>query len=378
MKSRRLLVGLALATTVGLGVTLVIRLNPRSSRPAGSVLTQAGPLQIRSLTADPVDPTLRATVRLTATVLRRAPARGALKLTWEASGGTVSGTGTVVTWQAPGRPGSYRIAVRAEDGEERAEQGVVLTVRFPDARRGEHPVRMAGPDEAKPTAAEVLAKQKAHLAEVRAKLREKNYGTGEEHRTLLKDLALSYMALGDYEGALEAYYVAIQTLPLDGAAVREYRVGYGQAALALGRDDEALEAFLDAGAENGADTFFALGELLERRGRTDEAITAYQSATERSTSGLADAAYRAARLQLARGDEAGAVGTLVGQSAAVGNNEIQRRLREDPTLAPLRAALERSGRTLGERQAIRRDLPGQGPALSPEVDENGGVKSPPP
>ena len=56
------------------------------------------------------------------------PDGGELTYTWSASGGTVSGTGKIITWKAPAVTGEFLINVKVDDGEDGITEGSVRIV----------------------------------------------------------------------------------------------------------------------------------------------------------------------------------------------------------------------------------------------------------
>ena len=56
-----------------------------------------------------------------------------LTYAWEATGGTVSGSGKTVTWKAPAEDGTYTVKVKVDDGKGGTADGsVVITVKNPE------------------------------------------------------------------------------------------------------------------------------------------------------------------------------------------------------------------------------------------------------
>ncbi len=81
---------------------------------------------IDSLIAEPA--TLEPNETSTITCNAHDPDAGELTYTWSASGGTVSGTGKVITWKAPAVTGEFLIKVKVDDGEDGIVEGSVRIV----------------------------------------------------------------------------------------------------------------------------------------------------------------------------------------------------------------------------------------------------------
>ena len=54
-----------------------------------------------------------------------------LSYTWDATGGTISGTGTQVSWQSPGAPGNYTVSIEVSDGINLVSKSVIINVSEP-------------------------------------------------------------------------------------------------------------------------------------------------------------------------------------------------------------------------------------------------------
>jgi len=67
------------------------------------------------------------------------PDGDSLTYTWSATGGTFSGTGSVVTWTAPRTPGTYAITVNVTDGKA-GEATMQLTIDVQEAPTNHPPV----------------------------------------------------------------------------------------------------------------------------------------------------------------------------------------------------------------------------------------------
>jgi hypothetical protein len=85
---------------------------------------------ITSLTADPLF--VLSAQSCTLTVVAWDPDGDTLSYSWSATAGTLTGTGSVVTWQAPGAAGTCDIAVTVSDGRLSDLGSVTLTVGTPE------------------------------------------------------------------------------------------------------------------------------------------------------------------------------------------------------------------------------------------------------
>jgi len=85
---------------------------------------------IDSMTAEPA--TLEPNETSTVTCNAHDPDGGELTYTWSATGGTVSGTGKVITWKAPAVTGEFLISVEVDDGQDGMTEGSVhIIVEIP-------------------------------------------------------------------------------------------------------------------------------------------------------------------------------------------------------------------------------------------------------
>lgn len=265
--------------------------------------------------------------------------QGRPRFTWQAREGTVHGSDASVEWLAPWQAGRYRVRVLVDDGRDRVESSVIVTVRLPTPAGAWSPA--TSPRPAHPGAQARLADLRSRIA---ALLRKDDPYAHDEWRTAMVELGQLLLKIGRHEEAREVYWRLLGDHPIaDDTHSRPYRRGYGEAAFFLGREEEALQALLDAGPDNTAESHYYLGWLLERRGRPLEAAEAYEAAID-GMRGYAEPVLRAAQLQARLGNSARAVELLVQASPVLGRTEILDRLGEDPELADLRRALAGSGR----------------------------------
>ena len=64
------------------------------------------------------------------------PDEDELRYTWSADGGTISGSGAIVSWAAPDEMGTYTINVEVSDGENIATDQLTITVSEPNELPG--------------------------------------------------------------------------------------------------------------------------------------------------------------------------------------------------------------------------------------------------
>ena len=81
---------------------------------------------IDSMVAEPA--TLEPNETSTVTCNAHDPDGGELTYTWSATGGTVSGTGKVITWKAPAVTGEFLISVKVDDGQDGMTEGSIRIV----------------------------------------------------------------------------------------------------------------------------------------------------------------------------------------------------------------------------------------------------------
>jgi len=55
-----------------------------------------------------------------------------LSYTWSANGGTISGSGATVSWQAPTLTGTYTVTIEVSDGDDSATDQLAITVLAPN------------------------------------------------------------------------------------------------------------------------------------------------------------------------------------------------------------------------------------------------------
>lgn len=82
-----------------------------------------------TLYADSISVLLGEVVNLTAAAAD--PEEDPLSYTWNATGGTISGTGTQVIWQSPGVPGNYTVSIEVSDGVNLVKRSVIINVSEP-------------------------------------------------------------------------------------------------------------------------------------------------------------------------------------------------------------------------------------------------------
>jgi hypothetical protein len=87
-----------------------------------SVVTDQLPV-IEGVTADPA--TLKPSETSTVTCNAHDPDGDTMTYTWTASGGTISGSGKMITWQAPAATGDFLISVKVDDGKGGVTEGSV-------------------------------------------------------------------------------------------------------------------------------------------------------------------------------------------------------------------------------------------------------------
>lgn len=328
----------ACAVTVGL---LFLVRSARSAHPVPSPPSAA--ILSATLTVEPATVSLGSAVRIVCTA---AGVQGPVGYTWQVAGGVLQGSGATVTWTPPWSPGRYAVHVTVLDSRGRATARAMVSVRLPTQR--EAPAWATPRREADPG----LASEIQALAErVDGLLVADGPYAPDEWRKTLSDLAALFLRAGRYDEARVAYWRLLGDYLPDDRRSRVHRRGYGEAAFFLGREDEALEAFLDADLENTRETRYALGWLLEKRGRLTEAAQAYEQAA-RGDRWFAEPMYRAALLFAKQGEAARAVELLVWASPALGRDAILERLATDPELATLKEALALSQRDLEEQRDI--------------------------
>jgi hypothetical protein len=214
------------------------------------------------------------------------------------------------------------------------------------------------------------------IGEIRAFLAESRPTTsleGMQKGGALERLAGALRSLERYEEELDVRLQLIEGQSPSAPLGRHHRRMYGEAALYLGREDEALQAFIDAGSYNSARTFFYAGLLLEERGSAKGALEAYRRASQHDGT-YADPVLRRALLVFEPGGDASqAIDLLVKHSPRVGRYHLMRGLKGDPEFAALRKALEQSGRAEEiEERRIAPPEPGEPP---PQTDEEPSVYS---
>jgi tetratricopeptide (TPR) repeat protein len=94
----------------------------------------------------------------------------------------------------------------------------------------------------------------------------------------LQQLGAAYQKAGNTEGALDAYRRALQNDPRSDTT----RALAAEQLLAAGRGDEAVSLVREGLGQGSAALYRALGSLLERSGRPQEAIEAYREYAKRN------------------------------------------------------------------------------------------------
>ncbi len=112
---------LPLSTVAGMMALLALAAcNDDSTTPANT-----GP-RISSLTAEPASVAAGSTAAITCTATD--PDGDDLTYTWSSSSGTIAGSGSAVSWTAPGDVGAHTVTCRVSDGEASAQDTVTIPV----------------------------------------------------------------------------------------------------------------------------------------------------------------------------------------------------------------------------------------------------------
>ncbi len=381
-RRNRWLLGGWLATLVAGGLAvLFLRGAPPAATPAqgpapqgpqarSSVQSpQAGaPLRILRLTASPLDVPLGGRSELACEVEGGRGEPDARRYTWVAAKGRVEGQGPSVSWVAPKTPGTYQVGVLVEEGGVEVRQTLVVHVHVPTPEDLSALLRSGGAVEAQAQAQADHAAVEARLAALREVVARRE--TPEDRLRAfhaLDELAAQLLNEGRYEEALRAYEELLGSLLETDPKRKRFQAGYASAAFALGREDEALKAFAEAGDYNHPLSFYYAGLLLEGRGQLAEALEAYRKAAD-ANRWFADPLLRYARLLLQQGRPASEViDMLVAASPRFGREVLLERLASDAQLAPLNQALRASGRDveLEEQRPIETTLPAPPPEPPP-------------
>jgi tetratricopeptide (TPR) repeat protein len=175
----------------------------------------------------------------------------------------------------------------------------------------------------------------------------------------LADLAALQLSEGRYEEALHSYEELLGNLLETDPKRKRFLAGKASALFALGREEEALQAYEGAAEYNHPMSHYYAALLLEGRGRLPEALEAWRKASE-ANRWFADPLLRYAQLLLRLGRPAHEViGLLVEASPRFGRDVMLERLASDARFALLQQALAASGRVeeLEEQRPIETALP---------------------
>lgn len=339
---------LSLVVVLALAAWLAMRAGSTSSR-RGAEAAPEGSLTL-NLAVEPPDVIAAHTAQVTCTVTG---AKGRVRYTWHSSGGAIKGHGASVTWEAPGLPGAYKIKVVVEDSRGQAEGVRTMSVRWPSpGQPGSKRRGMVGADAPRVMDAEIERRIRELHDRIPDLLKKDDVWAHDQWRGTMEELGGLLLRAGRYEEAREVYWRLLGEHPPDDPRSQPYRRGYGVAAFYLGRDEEARRALADAQMDNDSKSFYYLGLLQEQKGGSaNDAIRSYDLAAERDF-WYPEPAYRAALLRIKEGDVQHAIDGLVKMSPGVGRDRILERLATDPELAPLKRALEESGR-MGEIEEKR-------------------------
>jgi tetratricopeptide (TPR) repeat protein len=307
----------------------------------------AGEIKIVDIRVAPREVVAGEASRLTAEITATKGSSAELRYVWRTpGGGTIEGSGASVRFRPPASVGSYLVVLEVDNGSARAKAKAFVRVRLPSPKlvRTQAAVRSPGP--AAPSE-ELLARIKeleTALAQAPAPGAPPLDFMAARHRKI--ELAGLLNRAGRHEEALVMYAELIAGLAADDPNSRPYRAGFARAAMALGREDEALAAFEDAGLESTTKSDqYAMGTLLEKQGRVDEALDAYANAMKGNVAWPTDTLFRRAALLVEQGRESEAIDLLVAFSPVPGGDAIRERLNEDPEMSALQAALKKSRRS---------------------------------
>jgi tetratricopeptide (TPR) repeat protein len=338
---------------------------PRAQATALSQAPAEAPLRIVRLSATPLDVVVGGRSTLSCEVQG---GRGQARYTWVASRGRVEGSGPTATWVAPKTPGVYQVGVVVEEGEARAKESVVLQVHVPRAEDMQALLQS-------PEWRQAREQEQARQGEVEAQLNSlrevvARRETKEDRLRAffaLEELAALLLAERRYEEALAAYEELLGSLLETEPKRKKYLAGKASALLALGREEEALEAYRKAGDYNHSMSYYYAALLLESRGQVEEALEAYRKATE-ANRWFSDPLLRYASMLLQQGrPEREVLDMLIAASPRYGREVLLERLAADPRLERLNRALQASGRAveLEEQRPIESAEPPPPPAPEP-------------
>jgi tetratricopeptide (TPR) repeat protein len=276
----------------------------------------------------------------------------------------VEGNGPAAGWVAPKTPGTYQLGVLVEEGGVQVRQTLTVHVHVPtpeDMQALLSSREAVGDPEQTPEAQAAVEARLVALREVVARRETREDRLRAFHA--LDELAAQLLDAGHYEEALRAYEELLGSLLETDPKRKRYLAGKASAAFALGREDEALTAFAEAGDYNHPLSFYYAGLLLEGRGQLAEALEAYRKASD-ANRWFADPLLRYARLLLLQGRPASEViDMLVVASPRFGREVLLERLAAEAQFAPLNQALLASGRAgeLEEQRPIETTLPAPPP-----------------
>ena len=329
--------------------------------PASASPPAGAPLRIVRLTASPHDVPVGGRVVLGCEVEGGSGEASARRYTWVAARGRLEQeNGPAAVWVAPKTPGLHQVGVLVQEGGSQVKQTVMLHVHVPtpedllalmkdsdwkQAREQTQAQREAA-DAKLAALGEVVAKRETREDRLRAYF-------------ALADLAALQLDEGRYEEALRSYEELLGSHLETDPKRKPFLAGKASALFALGREDEALRIYAQAGDENLPMSHYYAGLLLEARGQLPEALAAYGKAAE-ANRWFADPLLRQAELMLRQGRPAQeVVELLVTASPRFGRELLLERLATDPRFAALNQALGASGRAgeLEERRPIETRLP---------------------
>jgi tetratricopeptide (TPR) repeat protein len=352
MRAKLALAALALAA-LAVAVVLVVGRSrgtggARAPDRPGRVTPVVGDgLRVVRIVAEPLHAVVGAEVRLSAVIERGDRRRGALRWRWVATRGRLAGDdrGEAV-WTAPGKPGRFAVGVAVEDDQGRAQGEVVIEVRLPSpdeaAELSALMQQLADRSDAEAAELAALERRAGELRELGA--RRDSIEDRLRAQSAYEELADVLARLGRYEEARQVWDELLAgMLPTD-AKYRGYRARAGDVAFFLGDEDAALAAWAAGGDYVQGMSRYYQAEVLERRGDRDAAMDAYQQAQDGSK-WFGDPVYRHALLALEGGASPDEVARLlVEASPRLDRDRMLERLDGDPELAPLREALDATGR----------------------------------
>lgn len=341
----RWLVGGALAVAAVAAIVVTGRDRSAPAGPSAPAAPRSGGLSV-TLDAAPRDVIVGEAVQLTAAVAR-GDHRGALRWTWIAARGALApGRDGQAAWTAPGKPGRYGIAVGVEDDGGRARATLTLEVRLPSPAEVADltPLMQRLAERSRREAAAQAALEQQAAALVATGARRDSIEDRLRAQLALEELATIYEQLGRFDDARAVYDELLRGMLVTDAKYRGYQARLGDVAFFLGDEAAASLAWAAGGDYVQGLSRYYQGEVLERAGATTDAAAAYARAAE-GARWFGDPVYRRALLALQTGADADRVADLlVEASPRLDRDRMLARLREDDELAPVRAALERSGR----------------------------------